>query len=213
MKPTARLAMSITLLMATFFLLALRSSGEGTPIRRPLERFPTVAGVWEGRETTILDAKIVDKLKLNDHLVRRYEDPAGRSLWTYIGYWQTQRKNAMIHSPKNCLPGNGWEPLEASRVTLGLPAPYGAITVNRYLIQKDQERQLVLYWYHSQGQAIAGEIAARVALIGNSAVRNRTDGAIVRISTPIYGSVSETSAMAADYVRAVYPVLREFLPE
>ena len=213
MKPSVRIAVSIGLLMATLLLLTTRPSGEAVPIRRPLDRFPMVAGVWEGRETTVLETKIVNKLKLNDHLVRRYVDPAGRSLWTYIGYWETQRKNATIHSPKNCLPGHGWEPVEASRVTVALPPPYGSITVNRYLIQKEQEQQLVLYWYQSRGQAIAGEIAARVAMIGSAAVYNRTDGALVRISSPVYGNVAETSAMLTGYVRTIYPVLREFLPE
>ena len=213
MKPSVRIAVSIGLLTATLLLLATRPSGEAVPIRRPLDRFPMVAGVWEGRETTVLETKIVNKLKLNDHLVRRYVDPAGRSLWTYIGYWETQRKNATIHSPKNCLPGHGWEPVEASRVTVALPPPYGSITVNRYLIQKEQEQQLVLYWYQSRGQAIAGEIAARVAMIGSAAVYNRTDGALVRISSPVYGNVAETSAMLTGYVRTIYPVLREFLPE
>ena len=209
---SSRLVLSVAILLMTFALVTLRSGGEAVPIRKPLRTLPTMLGPWETREVVALEPKILEKLKLNDYLVRRYVDATGRSLWTYIGYWETQRKNALIHSPKNCLPGNGWEPLEASRVSVALPPPHRSITINRYLIQKDLDRQLVFYWYESQGQSIAGEIGARVAMMQNAMIRNRTDGALVRISSPIYGSVAETSNLLAAYVGALYPVLGEVLP-
>jgi EpsI family protein len=213
MKAFTRVAVSVILLAGTLLLLSIRSSGEAVPIRRPLDRFPAALGMWEEREKSTLEPKIIRNLKLNDYLVRRYVDPAGRSLWVYIGYWETQRKNAQIHSPRNCLPGHGWEPLEASRVTVSLPAPDGSITVNRYLIQKEQDQQIVFYWYQSQGRAIPGEIEARISMIRNAAARNRTDGALVRISSPVYGSVAETTTALAAYVQTIYPVLRDFLPD
>jgi EpsI family protein len=205
--------MSVVLLAGTFFFLSIRSSGEAVPIRTPLDRLPTVLGRWEQREHGALDAKVVRNLKLNDYIVSKYVNDAGRSLWLYIGYWETQRKNAQIHSPRNCLPGNGWEPLEASIMTIPLLDAQRSITVNRYVIQKEQEQQVVLYWYHSQGEAIAGEITAKAAMIRNAMTRNRTDGALVRISSPVYGGVAETSATLAAYVQVMYPVLAEFLPE
>jgi len=83
--------------------------------------------------------------------MRGYVDAAGRGLNLYIAYWDTQRKGAVIHSPKNCLPGAGWEAVESSLLTIPLPPPHPSIIVNRYLIQKDREQQVVLYWYHSHG--------------------------------------------------------------
>ncbi len=213
MKASARVAVSGILLGGTLLLLSMRSSGEAVSIRQPLDRFPATLGTLEQRETVALEPKIVSNLKLNDYLVRRYVDHAGRSVWIYVGYWETQRKNAQIHSPRNCLPGSGWEPLEASRVIVALPAPYGPITVNRYLIQKEQAQQVVLYWYQSQGHAIAGEIAARMSMVRTAVSRNRTDGALVRISSPVYGSVAETTAALAAYTGVIYPALREFLPD
>jgi EpsI family protein len=213
MKAFARVAVSGILLGGTLLLLSMRSSGEAVPIRRALDRFPAALGTWEQREAIALEPKIISTLKLNDYLVRRYVDHAGRSLWVYVGYWETQRKNAQIHSPRNCLPGSGWEPLEASRVSVALPAPYGPIIVNRYLIQKEQAQQVVLYWYQSQGRAIAGEIAARMSMVQTAVSRNRTDGALVRISSPVYGSVAETTAALVAYTAAIYPALREFLPD
>jgi len=146
--------------------------------------------------------------------MRRDTDPSGRSLWLYIGYWASQRKGAQIHSPRNCLPGGGWEPVEASFLTIALPAPHdAAITVNRSLIQKDRDMQLVLYWYQSQGKAVARETTAKVEMVRNAMLRNRTDGALVRVTSPIYGSAAETTARLVQYVQALYPRLGEHLPE
>jgi len=213
MKPAVRLAISGVVLVVALLAIQLRSSGEPVPIREPLDHFPEQVGRWQGQEGTIFDVDTLNVLKVKDYLVRRYADPAGRSLWLYIGYWDSQRKGAQMHSPRNCLPGAGWEPLEATTRRIALPGRFGEIKVNRYLIQKDQDQQLVMYWYHSQGRAVTGEVAARVQLVKNAIARNRTDGALVRLSSPIYGSVQETSDMLADYVRAMYPVIHAYLPD
>jgi EpsI family protein len=85
--------------------------------------------------------------------------------------------------------------------------------VNRYLIQKDRAQQIVLYWYQSQGQAIAGEVPARIAMVKSALVRNRTDGAIVRVIGPLYGSAAETSERLVAYVQGIYPLLVNYLPD
>ena len=85
--------------------------------------------------------------------------------------------------------------------------------MNRYVIQKDRDQQVVLYWYHSQGQAIAGEVPARIAMVKSAIFRNRTDGAIVRVTSPVHGSVRETSARLVAYIQALYPILGSYLPD
>jgi EpsI family protein len=213
MRQVFRVALSAMLLLGALLFLQLRSTGEAVPVRHSLDTFPVKVGNWQGREATIFEVEILNILKVKDYLMRRYVDPTGRSLWLYIGYWDTQRKGAQIHSPKNCLPGGGWEPLEASQITILLPPPYAPITVNRYLLQKDRNQQLVFYWYHSQGEAIAGEVAARIAMVKSAIVRNRTDGALVRVSSPVYGSVQETSERLVTFVQTMYPILGQFLPD
>jgi EpsI family protein len=213
MRLSARVAISAALLSGAFLFLQLRSTGEAVPIRRSLDEFPLAIGDWQGREATIFEIEILNVLKVKDYLMRRFADPNGRSLWLYIGYWDTQRKGAAPHSPRNCLPGGGWEPLEATMVTIPLPAPYPPITVNSYLIQKDQAQQLVFYWYHEQGKVIAGEVAARIEMVRSAILRNRTDGALVRVSSPVYGGVQPTSEMLTRYVQSMYPILNQFLPD
>lgn len=213
MSQAARVSVSLAILLGALLVMQLRSTGEAVPIRKSLDTFPAALEGWQARKGTIFSGGILDKLKLTDYVMRDYGDGAGRTLNLYIGYWDTQRKGAVIHSPKNCLPGSGWEPVEASFLTIALPAPHPPITVNRYLIQKDRDQLLVLYWYQSQGQVIAGEVPARIAMVKSALVRNRTDGAIVRVISPVHGSVRETSERLVAYVQAMYPVLGDYLPD
>lgn len=213
MKPAVRVGLSLSLLTGALLTVQLRSPGEAVPIRKSLDRFPSAVGVWQAREGVVLEPDILNVLKAKEYLMRRDQDPSGRSVWLFIAYWDSLRKGATPHSPRNCLPGSGWEPLEASRVAISLPQPFEPILVNQYLIQKDRDQQVVLYWYQSQGKAIAGEMAARVQLVKNSIVRHRTDGALVRISSPVYGSVQDTSDRLVRYVQAMYPALGGYLPD
>jgi EpsI family protein len=209
----SRAVTSVALLVAALVLLNLRSAGEAVPLLRPLDDFPTSVGEWQMRGSSLLDTEALQLLKVTDYLVRRYVDAEGRNLWLYVGYWDTQRRGAQIHSPRNCLPGSGWEPVEASVFTIPLGDGRPPLTVNRYVVQKDRDQQLVFYWYQAQGRAVAGEIEARLEMVRNSIVRNRTDGALVRVSSPVEGSVAATSDRLVAYVRALDPLLRAHLPE
>ena len=213
MSQLARASVSLAVLAGALLLVQLRSTGEAVPIRKPLDSFPATLGEWQGRGGTIFGRDILEKLKLTDYVMRNYVDPAGRDLNLYIGYWDTQRKGAVIHSPKNCLPGAGWEPVEASVLTVPLAPSHPPISVNRYLIQKERAQQVVLYWYHSQGRAIAGEVPARIAMVKSALIRHRTDAALVRVMSPVHGSARETSDRLVAYVQAMYPLLGDFLPD
>src|SRR6266852_4804264 len=125
--------MSVMLLIGALLVTQLRSSGEAVPIRQALDTFPTLVGDWRGQEGAVFESEVLNLLKVKDYLLRRYANRDGRSVWLYIAYWDTQRKGAQIHSPKNCLPSSGWEPLEASEMTIGIPGRSQRISVNRYL--------------------------------------------------------------------------------
>jgi EpsI family protein len=213
MKRPFRVGLSLSVLIGALLVLHLRPPGEAVPIRKSLDSFPSAVGAWQAREGVLLEPEILNVLKAKEYLVRRDQDPSSWSVWLFIAYWDTVRKGVIPHSPRNCLPGSGWEPLESSMVTIPLPQPLAPITVNRYLIQKDRDQQVVLYWYQSQGRVIAGETAARVQLVKNSIVRHRTDVALVRVLSPVYGSVEDTSARLVRYIQAMYPILGEYLPD
>jgi EpsI family protein len=214
MRPGVRLAVSAAVLLATLLALHFRSTGEAVPARRALEGVPDSIGRWHSREESPLPAAAADLLKIDDYLMRRYIDETGNSLWLYIGYWASQRRGAaQVHSPRNCLPASGWEPMEASRLTIEVPGGRPPLTVNRYLIQRDRELQVVLYWYHAQGSPVAGEIQAKLRLVRSAILHNRTDGALIRVSSPVSGSTAATTDRLVRYVQALYPSLGAHLPD
>ena len=213
MTQGVRLGFSSALLIAALLFLQTRSSGEAIPIHRSLATLPLSIGSWQGQEETTMEESVLQILKLDDYVMRRYTDSSGHSIWVYIGYWETQRRGAQIHSPKHCLPGGGWEPLEVKTVTIPIPAQTLPLQVNHYIIQKDSYRQLVLYWFQSQGRTTASEVNAKLQLLSNALFHNRTDGALVRLTSPVSDSVDETFARQVNYVQALYPLLGEFLPD
>ena len=209
-----RLAVSASLLVIAMLVLQFRSAGEAIPLRKSLDSFPTTVGAWKAKGAQSLDPEAVNLLKVSDYVLQSYADPGGHTLWLYVAYWATQRKGgAQIHSPQNCLPGSGWEPVEATRIDVPLSGSARSITVNRYLIQKEGSRQVVLYWYHSQGKDVAGEVQAKMAMVQNAFLNNRTDGALIRVSASVQGTVSETTERLVRYVQALYPTLGEYLPD
>ncbi|MFW6201550.1 MAG: exosortase C-terminal domain/associated protein EpsI [Gemmatimonadota bacterium] len=130
----------------------------------------------------------------------------------YVGYYDRQTRGQSIHSPKNCLPGGGWEPLRSRRETIA--SEYGDIPVNRYLLQhsETQERMLVLYWYQGRGRVVASEYAVKWHLLKDKALQGRSDEALVRVMVPIEHNVEDAYELAVRVAREVAPAVGAALP-
>src|SRR3989442_4764487 len=199
-------------------LVARQNRPEPVPVRSTFGRFPMQIQQWTGQQLPPLDSRILAVLGVDDYMSRYYSTPAHAGVGLYVGYYNSQRQGDAIHSPLNCLPGAGWEPL--SRSTMGIPVTLGEgpaeIDANRYLIQKGLDRQLVLYWYQSHGRTVASEYWSKFFLIRDAVRLNRTDGALVRVIAPIViGSEDGGEAAERDatrFVRALYPTLASYLP-
>jgi EpsI family protein len=160
---------------------------------KPLSSLPLSLGQWHGVEAP-LEQSMIEALGVDDYVNRIYKGEDGEPVDLYIGYYKSQRTDDTLHSPQNCLPGTGWQPLSANR--LWLKAPDGrASSVNQYIIQKGLERQTVLYWYQSHGRMIASEYTAKIDMVVDAIHLHRTDAALVRINTPITGSSTDDRAV------------------
>jgi EpsI family protein len=185
----------IVLLAGTALLLHARGDTDLIPVSEPLSQVPhTIAG-WSGSDVPI-DQETLDVLGAGEFLSRVYtyggeEQPIG----LFIGYFPTQRTGVAIHSPKNCLPGSGWA-FESSRYVNLNDADGKNHQVGEYIIANGEDRQFVIYWYQAHGRSVANEYLAKVYLVTDAIRLHRTDGALVRVISPI-GSGEGTQAARA----------------
>ena len=203
----------VLLLLATAGFLRSRSGAENLPPRQELASFPLQIGDWKGREILIADD--IRKILGDGDFMQRsyYRSSSEPAIDLFIGYFPTQRTGSSIHSPKNCLPGAGWVPVESRNVALLWPDGKTGL-VNRYVIQKGLNRQLVLYWYQSHDRVVASEYWAKFYMIVDAIQLNRTDGALVRFITPLAPgeSADEGQKRILACTQQVLPLLRPFIP-
>ncbi len=212
MNSTARFWSMIAFLALIAGGLHYLSHGEVVPLTRPFDRFPLQLQRWQGIDLP-LEPRIVQALGVSDYLNRAYQSANNRPVYLYVGYYKSQRTGVSIHSPKNCLPGAGWEPVSAGYVTLSLPNGQQAL-VNEYVVENGLRRQLVLYWYQSHGRVVASEYRGKVDMVLDSLRLNRTDAALVRVSSPIgqqgdQASYDEVFAFAQEFLGRS----REIIPD
>jgi EpsI family protein len=159
------------------------SRTEKIPLVRPLSTFPSTVNGLQGHDVA-LEAWQIQALEVTDHLSRVYSGTAITPIALYIGYYNSQRSGQVVHTPKNCLPGSGWEPITATRIALDL-ADGRHVPVNFYILEKGLDRVAVVYWYQAHGRIVANEYLGKFYTMLDAVRLNRTDASVVRISSPI----------------------------
>ena len=219
MTPAGRAAIVSCALLVASVAVTRASRVEPTPIRAPLSDLPLSMGRWTGQVEPPLAQRILDVLKADDYTVRTYRTADGRVANLYIGYYDSQRQGDTMHSPLNCLPGAGWTPMSITRIPLTVPTAAGrptgtrAVVVNRVVIERGLNRQLVLYWYQSHGRVIASEYWGKIYTVLDAIRLNRTDGALVRVIVPISGGDDAgAQRTASSFVESLFPLLHRHLP-
>ena len=168
-----------------------------------------------GADVTLSDGE-VRVAGVTDYLLRNYE-PADSARSTlpfsvYVGYYHSQMQGKTIHSPKNCLPGAGWEALASTYQTVETSS--GPVSVNRYLLQHEQQQALVLYWYQGRGRVEANEYVVKWDLLRDAALRQRSEEALVRVVVPLEaGTEDQALALATSVSSLLVPALYTALPD
>jgi EpsI family protein len=202
------------LLAATALLLQIRGNRDLTPASDPMSQFPNTIMGYTGRDVPI-DQETLDILGVGDILSRVYTHEGQLPpIGLLLAYYPTQRTGATIHSPKHCLPGSGWF-FESSRYVDLIDKNGKPHQVGEYVISNADSREFVIYWFQEQGRSIASEYLARIYLVAEAMRKNRTDGALVRVITPI-GPGDDTSAAKARaeaFTAQLAPMLPRFIPD
>ncbi len=205
----ALLASAVLLLQALLYYGVSRA--EVIPRTDPWNSFPDQIGRWNGEDSPV-DQDSIDKLHPDDYLNRVYSNgQPGDATALFIAYFKTQRDGRAPHSPQNCLPGAGWEsvsnvvrPLSVA----GLPRP---IEINQYIVQKDDNRLVVHYWFQQNHRVFSNEIKAQFYAMPELLVHGRTDIALIRIINPVTSSLGAAETTGLNFAATVFPVVRDHL--
>lgn len=204
----------VLLLLGTALLLHTRPGADRNPSCEPLSEFPSIFAGWIGNDQPI-DRETLDVLGSGDFLSRNYTQVAQMApVSLFIGYFPTQRTGQTIHSPKHCLPGAGWG-FESSNYINLIDVNGKSHQVGEYIIANGAVRQFVIYWYQAHGRSVASEYMAKIYMVVDAVRLNRTDGALVRVITPMVPSedVSGARKRAEAFTVQLMPLLPRFVSD
>ena len=203
-----------TLLVAGSGLLRWVSAGEQLTTEGRLPQLSYAFERWNGDEAPPFDEEIVRVLGVDEYVHRVYRRD-GSPVWLYVGYYGRQQEDETIHSPLNCLPGAGWEPVESVRVALPALDQSGAptkIDVSQLIVENGARRQVVIYWYQSHGRVTGSEYSSKFFTALDSIRLNRSDGAIIRVIAPVDRDAATAVALARQFASDLFPNLSGVLP-
>ena len=215
-RPSRRgpiIAAAVLMALTAGAVLAMPERGASAPPREDLHGFPMALGAWQGRRDSIGDNYLAI-LKLSDYVIadfRRGNEPAVNF---YVAYYDSQSAGASAHSPRSCIPGGGWQITDLSRRQIAM-RDGGLLPVNRAVVQKGGSRQLVYYWFDQRGRLLTNEYLVKWYLLWDSIWRNRSDGAMVRLTTPLAPgeALEDADRRLAAFAAEAHPAMQPHVPD
>lgn len=188
---------------------------ESTPLVGPLALLPRELEGYRSVDMKVGDEEM-KTAGASTYLFRVFGTDSVSRFSVYVGYYEQQMHGLTIHSPKNCLPANGWDFVQMGTATL--QTEKGPVTVNRSVVVNREQRALVYYWYQGRGRVAANEYRVKWDLLRDAALRGRTEEALVRIVVPLesrradVAELDRADATASTVARRLIPEIRRVLP-
>jgi exosortase D (VPLPA-CTERM-specific) len=214
----AQILTFVTIISASVFVYSFNERAEIHPSRMPLSSFPLTLDAWKARESS-LDKQVETALGLDDYVLADYSQPGAKPdqddrINFYVAYYSSQRKGVSPHSPQVCMPGGGWviTSLQDKEVKVAGVKPF---MVNRAVIEREHNKQVVYYWFDQRGRQISNEYWMKWYLLTDSITKNRTDGALVRVTTFLGNNDTLEAAdeRLAYFLQSAVPKLKLYVPE
>ena len=195
-------------------VFAIPEQKEIVPDRKQFSEFPKQLDGWSGK-TDYMEKIYIDALKFTDYIMSDYRDGEGAKVNFYVAYYASQKKGASAHSPRSCIPGGGWRISSLNQVAVEDTSINGVpLKVNRLVIQKDEVKQLVYYWFQQRGRVVTNEYMMKWWLFWDSMNVHRTDGALIRLTTMLRPGqdISIADTRLQNFSREIAPLMPEFVP-
>lgn len=120
---------------------------------------------------------------MSDYVARMYRRDSVAAFQTLVSYYDRQGQGKTIHSPRNCLPGAGWEVLHGG--TRSVVVDGASHDVNHYVLKNGPATDIVYYWYQGRGRVVASEYQVKWNLLRDATLLGHTEEALVRIVIPV----------------------------
>lgn len=183
--------------------------------RKDFSEFPREVDGWVGTDEKISQLHL-DILRLDDYaMINYYKD--GALVNFYSAFYKYQEKGGKgIHSPRSCIPGGGWQikSLDVQAIE-GVEIGGVPLKVNRLVIQQGEIKQLVYYWFQQRGRIVTNEYMVKWYLFLDAFNDNRTDGALIRLTTVLKSGqdIEIADDRLESFVKEIAAKIPEFVPE
>ena len=204
----------MVLIVCSFVIVkSIETREEIIPERERFVTFPLYFEGWRGEQDN-LETIVSEKLGFSDYILNNYSNGDEPPVNFYVAYYSSQRKGLTPHSPRVCIPGGGWSITDIERTRISVEGRNAPINVNRAIIQNGRHQQLVYYWFKQRGRDIANEYWMKWYLLTDSLALNRTDGSLIRLTTPIAPGEKEADAEVRlkNFLSIVDPKLEIYIP-
>jgi EpsI family protein len=196
-----RYLVTVMLLASAIALNYALPQSEHKTARSNLAEFPVMLDDWHLAAEQVIDDSAINVLRVDDYIMRTYVNPKGESLGLYIGYYKRQTEGKQVHSPRQCLPGAGWNILDHRVFPLSGDYAVGKKSeINYHLMGNNDQQQLYLWWYQGRGRIYANEYLNKLYLMWDSITKRRTDGALVRINMAVAEDANLTLAKEEAFI-------------
>ena len=192
----------------------LNAREEYVPAAKPLASLAKNLDEWAMLKEWPMEPEVQAVLKADDTVSRHYVRPSNpEGVGLFVAFFKTQRAGVAPHSPKNCLPGNGWVKEVSSIIPIEVPGRAEPVEANYYVIQRGDNKSVVYYWYQSHGRTVADEFKAKFYVMSDAMRLNRTDTALVRVTIGVGpAGLKAAEKTAIEFVRSSFGPLSEILP-
>ncbi len=194
--------------------VALPNRVPAVPDRVTFGEFPVQIEDWQGSRME-LEPEYAASLQLDDYLLADYRAAQSTPINFYVAWYDTQQAGRSVHSPNSCLPGEGWKIVSLTQVDVAdVAVAGGPLRANRVVIELGGRRQLVYYWFQQRGRVMTNEYLVKWNLFQDGLMRNRSDGALVRVvmSIPDGSSVDVADREVVEFIRGAVPLLDPYVP-
>jgi len=204
-----------TLLASTLIFSQTVEFREKIPSKKSLDQFPLEVADWSAEGRQSLDNQFLKKLDLSEYVMTDYKNSKGREVNFYVAYYESQSRGKSIHSPETCLPASGWRSDQSGKISINTEVGNpGKISVHRKIIRYGSSRQIIYFWFSQRGRILTNMYELKLYNFWDALTKQRTDGALIRLISPVYEteSLADADARLQDFVRDIVPLLEEYIP-